>query len=74
MANGIVTSPLLFGLADARPAAFDEDKGELDTSDDYLSGKIHQAITKRIQDRNNVTEDEIMTLIQQELDKATTPQ
>ena len=74
MANGIVTSPLLFGLADARPAAFDENKGELDTSDDYLSGKIHQAITKHIQDRNNVTENEIMTLIQQELDKATTPQ
>ena len=74
MANGIVTSPLLFGLSDARPAAFDENKGELDTSDDYLSGKIHQAITKHIQDRNNVTENEIMTLIQQELDRATTPQ
>ena len=74
MANGIVTSPLLFGLADARSAAFDENKAELDTSDDYLSGKIHQAITQRIQDRNNVTEGEIMKLIQQELDKATTPQ
>ena len=70
MANGIITSPL-FGLEDARPAAFDESKEELDTSDDYLAGKIHQAISERIQDRNNVTEDEIMSLIQQELDKAT---
>lgn len=68
MANGIITSPL-FGLEDARPAAFDASKEELDTSDDYLAGKIHQAITQRIQDRNNVTENEIMTLIQQELDK-----
>ena len=70
MANGIITSPLV-GLADARSAAFDESKEELDTSDDYLTGKIHQAISQRIQDRNNVTEDEIMSLIQQELDKAT---
>lgn len=70
MANGIITSPLV-GLADARPASFDESKEELDTSDDYLAGKIHQAISERIQQRNNVTEDEIMSLIQQELDKAT---
>ena len=68
MANGIITSPL-FGLEDARPAAFDESKQELDTSDDYLAGKIHQAISQRIQDRNNVTEDDIISLIQQELDK-----
>jgi predicted ATPase len=68
MANGIITSPL-FGLEDARPAAFDESREELDTSDDYLAGKIHQAISQRIQDRNNVTEDDIMSLIQQELDK-----
>ncbi len=68
MANGIITSPL-FGLEDARPAAFDESKEELDTSDDYLAGKIHQAISQRVQDRNNVTEDDIMSLIQQELDK-----
>ena len=70
MANGIITSPL-FGLEDARPAAFDESKEELDTSDDYLAGKIHHAISQRIQDRNNVTEDDIMSLIQQELDKVT---
>ncbi len=68
MANGIITSPL-FGLEDARPAAFDESREELDTSDDYLAGKIHQAISQRIQDRNNVTEDDIISLIQQELDK-----
>ena len=70
MANGIITSPL-FGLEDARSASFDESKEELDTSDDYLAGKIHQAISQRIQDRNNVTEDDIMQLIRQELDKAT---
>lgn len=68
MANGIITSPL-FGLEDARPASFDEEKEKIDTSDDYLAGKIHEAISQRIQQQNNITEDQIMALIQQELDK-----
>lgn len=68
LANGMITSPLLFGLPDARNAAFDPKTQEIDTSDDYLYSKIHKAISQRIADQHGITEDEIMNLIKQELD------
>jgi predicted ATPase len=64
MANGIITAPFLFGLESAALAA---SQAEPDTDDDYLSSKIHQAISKRLQENNQMNEEEILNLIQEEL-------
>ncbi|MCP4133001.1 MAG: AAA family ATPase [bacterium] len=71
MANGVITSPL-FNLPDARTFSFDEANEDLDTSDDYLSGRIHRIISKRIREEYNVTEDDIIKFINEELDKLET--
>ena len=73
MANGVLTSPL-FDLPSARTAAFNETKQEIDTSDNYLSGKIHQAISKRLKAKSGVGEVDIIDLINEELDKYETAQ
>jgi len=69
MANGIITSPFLFGLDSARSEVGNNNPSILDTSEDYLTGKIHQVISKKIAEKNNISEDQIMDLIQAELDK-----
>lgn len=43
-------------------------KEPLDTSSDYLYHKIHQAIEKRIATMNNVTEADVMSMVEEELD------
>ena len=68
-ANSIITAPFLFGLESARNEVNEDTKGILDTSENYLTGKIHEAISARIAERHNIHESEIMDLIQQELDK-----
>ncbi|MFK7983596.1 MAG: hypothetical protein AB8G86_26705, partial [Saprospiraceae bacterium] len=69
MANGIITAPFLFGLESARSESYNAKTDNLDTSEDYLSGKIHDAISKKIAAKNNISEDQVMDLIQAELDK-----
>lgn len=69
MANGIITAPFLFGLESARNEVGNYDGSILDTSEDYLTGKIHAAVSKKIAQKNNISEDEIMDLIQKELEK-----
>jgi len=69
MANGIITAPFLFGLESARSESYDPKTDDLETSDDYLTGKIHEAVSKKIAQKNNISEDQIMDLIQSELDK-----
>lgn len=65
-ANSIITSPL-FDLDDAVPASYEKEKEELETGDSFLSVKIHQAISKKIVEMTNVTEDKISDLISEEL-------
>jgi len=69
MANGILTAPFLFGLENAHSESYNPKTDDLDTSDDYLTGKIHEVVTKKIANENNISEHQIMDLIQQELDK-----
>jgi predicted ATP-binding protein involved in virulence len=68
-ANTILTSPL-FGLDSAISQAHDRQNGDLVTEDDYLSSKVHQAVSEKLKGRLGVTsEDEIMGMIRAELDK-----
>jgi len=66
MANTLITSPL-FELESARAKNSDEN---IDTSDDYLDSNIHKEILKRFQADKSLTEDDILKLINDELDKA----
>lgn len=73
MLNSIATAPFLFGLQSAKSAAFDDEKDDLDTSDDYLYTKIHQAIKQRVfEKQNTMTEKDIIDLINAELDQLET--
>lgn len=67
MSNILLTSPL-FDMESARSAAT---KGpeEVDTSNDYLSSKIHAEIRERIKGRKDVTDQEILDLIKGALDR-----
>jgi predicted ATP-binding protein involved in virulence len=67
MLNALITSPL-FDLESAQSLSYEQDKGELDTSDDYLYFKIHQEIKNRIKKMKNITEDKISDMIKEELD------
>lgn len=66
MANSVLTSPL-FNIVQATAAHHDEN---IDTSDDYLYSVIHKEIAKRVSDDNSLTEDDILSLVQAEMDKA----
>jgi len=63
MANNLSTSPL-FNLNTARARNND---GDIDTSEDFLYTKIHQAIAEKVKDKKTVIEDDIMKLINEEL-------
>ncbi len=65
MANTILTSPL-FDLEQAR--AFNNDDN-IDTSDDFLYSIIHKEIAKRIKQHKGVSEDQILDMVIEELDK-----
>jgi len=65
MANNLSTSPL-FDMSTARARNSDEN---IDTSDDFLYTKIHQAIAKRIEGKEAIVEEDIATMIEQELDE-----
>lgn len=67
MANSILTAPFLFGLDSARANAFDENKDNLDTSDDYLTGKIHEAVSQKLEKEYNINEENIFDVINEEL-------
>jgi hypothetical protein len=67
MLNALITSPL-FDLESAQALSYDQDKEELDTSDDYLYFKIHQEIKNRIKKMKNITEEKILDMIKEELD------
>lgn len=67
MANGVLTAPFLFGLESI--AQEDSEAENLDTSEDYLTGKISEEISRRLAQKNHISEDDIMKLIQEELDK-----
>lgn len=64
MANNLSTSPL-FDMPTARARNSDEN---IDTSDDFLYTKIHQAIAKRVGGKTAMVEDDIVSMIEQELD------
>ncbi len=64
MANNLSTSPL-FDMTTARARNSDEN---IDTSDDFLYTKIHQAIAKRVGGKSAMVEEEIVSMIEQELD------
>jgi predicted ATP-binding protein involved in virulence len=64
MANNLSTSPL-FDMPTARARNSDEN---IDTSDDFLYTKIHQAIAKRVEGKSAMVEEEIVSMIEQELD------
>jgi len=65
MANTILTSPL-FDLEQAR--AFNNDDN-VDTSDDFLYSIIHREIAKRIKQHKGISEDQILDMVIEELDK-----
>jgi len=65
MANNLSTS-LLFDMTTARARYSDEN---IDTSDDFLSTKIHQAIAKRVEGKTAMVEEDLVSMIEQELDK-----
>jgi predicted ATP-binding protein involved in virulence len=67
MLNALITSPL-FDLESAQALSYEQDKEELDTSDDYLYFKIHQEIKTRIKTMKNITEEKILDMIKDELD------
>ncbi len=65
MANTILTSPL-FDLEQAR--AFNNDDN-IDTSDDFLYSIIHKEIAKRIKQHKGISEDQLLDMVIEELDK-----
>lgn len=64
MANQIITSPL-FGLDRTAPPNFDSKNA---TDSDFIEAKIHEAIRRRLAERNTLDDEEIMRWIQEELD------
>lgn len=66
MLNGLVTSPL-FGLNSARSKVFKN--VENISNDDYITFKIHQALSKRMEEKPSATEDDFMKWIEEELEK-----
>ncbi|OHD18554.1 MAG: hypothetical protein A2086_01970 [Spirochaetes bacterium GWD1_27_9] len=44
-------------------------KEDLSISDDYLYSKIHREISKRVKEINNITDEDIIKMINEELDK-----
>jgi predicted ATP-binding protein involved in virulence len=66
MLNGLVTSPL-FGLSSARSKVFKN--VENISNDDYITFKIHQALSKRMEEKPSATEDDFMKWIEEELEK-----
>jgi hypothetical protein len=73
MANSVLTSPL-FGLEDARMNGKAASSPTLDTSDDYLHSRIHQKISKRLEEKKKAgkvyfSEEEIDAMIEQALDE-----
>ncbi len=69
MLNGIVTAPFLFGLPSAKQAAFDENKDDLDTSDDYYTGQIREELLKRVTEKKHVNQEDIMNLLSDAFDE-----
>lgn len=68
MANGIITAPFLFDMETAESAAFDEEKDDLATDDDYIVNRVHEAIRIRLEKELGATPQRIMDLINEELD------
>jgi len=63
--NSLVSSPLF----DLDTITSRDYKNRRVSSDDYVYDKIHQVVSSRIKDDINISEDEIMKLINEELDK-----
>lgn len=63
MANSLSTSPL-FDLNTARARNND---GNVDTSEDFLYGKIHKAIAEKVKGKKTIIEDDIVKMINEEL-------
>lgn len=66
MLNALVTSPL-FGLSSARSKVFKD--VENISNDDYITFKIHQALSKKMEEKPSATEDDFMKWIEEELEK-----
>ncbi len=66
MLNGLVTSPL-FGLSSARSKVFKD--VENISNDDYITFRVHQALSKRMEKEPSATEDEFMKWVEMELEK-----
>ena len=65
MANVLVTSPL-FDMDTARARNSDKD---IDTSDDFIYTKIHENIAKRVEGKKYISENDIVAMVDEELDK-----
>jgi len=63
--NSLASSPLF----DLDTITSRDYKNRRVSSDDYVYDKIHQVVSSRIKDDINISEDEIMKLINEELDK-----
>jgi hypothetical protein len=73
MANSVLTSPL-FGLEDARMNGKELSHPELDTSADYLHSRIHEKISKRLEQKKKegkvyFSKEEIDDMIEKALDE-----
>ncbi|HFU75821.1 MAG TPA: CRISPR-associated DxTHG motif protein [Arcobacter sp.] len=64
MANNLSTSPL-FDMKTARARNSDD---KLKTDEDYIYTKIHEIVSKQVQGKKAIIEDEIVDLINKELD------
>lgn len=64
MANNLSTSPL-FDMTTARARNSDD---KLKTDEDYIYTKIHEIVSKKVQGKKAIIEDEIVNLINKELD------
>jgi len=64
MANSIITSPL-FDLPQAYSRVFNKSKETLRMGNDFITDKIHDFVSEKIKQKNNITEDNIMDLIKE---------
>ena len=64
MANSIITSPL-FDLPQAYSRVFNKSKETLRMGNDFITDKIHDFVSEKIKQKNNITEDNIMNLIKE---------